>query len=315
VDEWAARTTGREPEDYPFLPVTLFKEYDLRSTSEAVMRLQSSSTTSDTPSRIFVDRATRLRQSMSANRILADFLGEERRPYIVFDLAETVRGADALSARGAAILSLAHLASDIFFVARLQDGELMLDPAKLREALEQIGDRPFIAYGFTYILYLMHQQWPQHATAVAAHPESRFLHSGGWKRLAHLAVDRPRFNATVADVWGVPHANVLDFYGVVEQTGVPYPDCSEGVKHPPYWADVIVRRTDTLEPAGVGEAGLLQLVSCLPLSAPNHSVVTEDLGELVLLDGCRCGRRGKGFVFRGRAPRAEVRGCSDVPRS
>jgi hypothetical protein len=82
----------------------------------------------------------------------------------------------------------------------------------------------------------------------------------------------------------------------------------------PYWAEIIVRRQDTLTPASVGETGLLQLLNCLPLSAPNHSVLTEDLGVIELLDGCQCGRRGKAFVFQGRAPRSELRGCSDVAR-
>jgi hypothetical protein len=100
----------------------------------------------------------------------------------------------------------------------------------------------------------------------------------------------------------------------VEQIGVPYPDCSEGLKHVPYWAEVLIRRHDSLRPTAVGETGLLQLLNCLPLSAPNHSVLTEDLGELVLLDGCKCGRRGKAFIFKGRAPRSELRGCSDVAR-
>jgi hypothetical protein len=315
ADDWGAQQWVGDAEDYPFLPVTLFKEYDLRSTTNAVISLQSSSTTSDRPSRIAVDQATRKRQSVSANKILADFLGDQRRPYIVFDTAETVRGADALSARGAAILGLAHLASELHFVARKEGGEMVLDPPSLAEALRTIGDQPFIAYGFTYMLYQIHERWDTAAMPVTAHPDSMFLHSGGWKRLAHLAVDKQRLNDTVAGVWGIPSANVLDFYGVVEQAGVPYPDCARGRKHVPYWADVIVRRADTLRPAAVGEPGLLQLLSCLPLSAPNHSVVTEDIGELVLLDGCECGRRGKAFVFRGRAPRAETRGCSDVPRS
>ena len=63
-----------------------------------------------------------------------------------------------------------------------------------------------------------------------------------------------------------------------------------------------------------GEQGLIQLISALPLAAPNHSVLSEDLGEIVSLDGCPCGRRGTSFVFRGRAPRSETRGCSDVVR-
>ncbi len=112
----------------------------------------------------------------------------------------------------------------------------------------------------------------------------------------------------------MPAERVVDFYGLVEQVGVLYPDCAAGHKHVPYWADIVIRRADSLDPAGVGETGLIQLVNCLPLSAPNHSVLTEDLGELVTADGCACGRRGKAFVFKGRAPAAEVRGCSDVIR-
>lgn len=301
-------------DDYPFLPVTLFKEYDLSSTDGPAMSLHSSSTTSDSPSRIRVDRTTRSRQSLSAHRILGDFIGDERRPYLVFDAAETVRGTGSMSAKGAAIMSLAHLATEFHFVARQEDADLVIDEDALGRALDAIGGRPFLAYGFTYILYQLHARWPAEL-AVTAHPDSVFLHSGGWKRLAHLAVDKRRFNETVAGVWALAPANVLDFYGVVEQAGLPYPDCSAGFKHVPYWADVIIRRSDTLDPAPVGETGLIQLVSCVPLSAPNHSVLTEDLGELVLLDGCACGRRGKAFVFRGRAPRSELRGCSDVPRT
>src|SRR5262245_60153499 len=68
VDDWSAHhpNGAARPEDYPFLPVTLFKEYDLSSTRDAVLSLKSSATTSDKPSRIFVDRSTRNRQSLSA---------------------------------------------------------------------------------------------------------------------------------------------------------------------------------------------------------------------------------------------------------
>ena len=146
------------------------------------------------------------------------------------------------------------------------------------------------------------------------HAESVLLHSGGWKRLVEMAVDKPTFNRTVSSVWGLDPSRVIDFYGAVEQVGIPYPDCSAGLKHVPYWAEVVVRRPDDLRPAQPREPGLIQLVSALPLSAPNHSVLTEDLGEIAVQDGCECGRRGTAFVFRGRARRAELRGCSDVSR-
>jgi hypothetical protein len=319
VSDWERQPANGDTvtERYPFVPVTLFKEYDLRSTDQSGISVRSSSTTGNSAAQIFVDKPTRKRQSLSANRILSDFIGNDPRPYLVFDLERTVRGLESMSARGAAILSLANLATDFYFVMReTRDGQLSLDRAALERSLVAIGDQPFIAYGFTSILFQAHQDLTLAGSTPLrrAHPRSVLLHSGGWKRMTNLAVDKPQFNRLVSSVWGLSASQVIDFYGAVEQVGMPYPDCAEGIKHVPYWADIIVRRADTLRPAAAGEPGLIQLLNCLPLSAPNHSVLTEDMGQIVVADGCACGRRGKGFVFLGRAPRAEMRGCSDVGR-
>ncbi|MEO1036278.1 MAG: acyl-protein synthetase [Pseudomonadota bacterium] len=315
LEDWR-RTSGGKLDslaDFPYVPVTLFKEYALKSSTDNLTVIQSSSTTSANASKVYVDKESRKRQARSANLILGDFVGTERRPYIVFDLEETVRGAGGFSARGAAIMALAHMASEFLFV--MKDGERgpELDYDALRAAAEKIGDQPFISYGFTYLLYQAHQALSEFPP-FKAHPDSVFLHSGGWKRLTEIAVDKPTFNKRVADCWSLRPENVIDFYGMVEQIGVVYPDCPEGVKHVPYWADIIMRRADTLEPVEVGEVGLIQLISCLPLSAPNHSVLSEDLGRIVGVDNCPCGRRGIAFTFEGRAPRSETRGCSDVVR-
>ncbi|MGQ0734195.1 MAG: LuxE/PaaK family acyltransferase [Acidobacteriota bacterium] len=301
-------------ECYPFVPVTVFKEYDLRSVTGDGMSVRSSSTTGKEASRIFVDKSTKKRQTLSASRILSDFIGANQRPYLVFDQDQSVRGIESMSARGAAILSLAPLASELHFVMRETHGRLVLDRTMLERALQAIGDRPFIAYGFTYVLFQAHQEMagPGFTRTLRAHPQSVLLHSGGWKRMTGLEVSKPEFNRSIAAVWGLGTEQVIDFYGTVEQVGMPYPDCAEGSKHVPYWGDIIVRRADTLQPACPGEVGLIQLLSCVPLSAPNHSVLTEDLGEIVREDGCPCGRRGKAFRFRGRAPKAEIRGCSDA---
>lgn len=298
---------------YPFFPVTVFKEYELKSQVGELTVIESSATTSANASKIYVDKASRKRQSRSANLILSDFIGNERRPYVVFDAESTVRGAKGFSARGAAIMSLAHLASKFYFVMKEEGSELRLDPEALDAALAEIGGSPFIAYGFTFILYQAHEALAS-LPHRPAHPESVLLHSGGWKKLLDLAVDKPTFNQTIAAPWQLDPSRILDFYGTVEQIGMAYPDCPAGNKHVPYWAEVIIRRSDSLAPASPGETGLIQLLSCLPLAAPNHSVLTEDLGTVTLEDGCPCGRRGRAFVFQGRAPRSELRGCSDVVR-
>jgi hypothetical protein len=315
VGDWRRHQVGqvRAVEDLPFLPVTAFKEYALRS-AETAVSVRSSSTTGQQPSQVFMDKPTRARASLSARAVLADFIGEQKRPYLVFDAEDSVRGG-ALSARAAAVLSLAHFADTFHFVMRTEGSDLVLDHEALAAALDAIEDRPFIGYGFTYLLHQAHAEIAMRQAGRPMHADSVLLHSGGWKRLTHLAVSKADFDAAVAGVWGLQPARVIDFYGLVEQVGVPYPDCPAGHKHVPYWADVIIRRADTLQPAGIGEVGLIQLLNCMPLGAPNHSVLTEDLGELALEDGCSCGRRGRAFVFRGRAPRAEIRGCSDVAAS
>ena len=58
--------------------------------------------------------------------------------------------------------------------------------------------------------------------------------------------------------------------------------------------------------------GLIQLMSLLPTSYPGHNILTEDIGEIIGEDNCKCGLKGKYFLVHGRAKEAEIRGCSDI---
>lgn len=316
VDEWQVRHPQvTRVDEFPWIPVSLFKEHKLVSTAGEVMSVKSSATTTGQSSQVFTDKTTRKRQTLSATRIWNDYLGTDRRPCLVFDLESTVRGTASLGARAAAILSLGHHVSEWYFVMRQDGDQLKVDLTALDQALKAIGDRPILCYGFTWILYLAHRDLANLGLNSPLHPDSLFLHSGGWKRLVDIAVDKQQFNQEVAGLWSLDPKRVVDFYGTVEQVGLLYPDCPEGNKHVPYWADILLRKPDSLSVAHEGEVGLIELISALPLAAPNHIVLTEDLGELVCEDGCPCGRRGRAFVFKGRAPKAEVRGCSDVSRN
>lgn len=62
----------------------------------------------------------------------------------------------------------------------------------------------------------------------------------------------------------------------------------------------------------MGEQGLIQVVSVLPVSYPGHSLLTEDEGIMLGEDDCACGRKGKYFSVLGRIKNAELRGCSDT---
>jgi hypothetical protein len=143
-------------------------------------------------------------------------------------------------------------------------------------------------------------------------PNIRVLHSGGWKRLQEQAVTRAAFAAGVAQVFGCSTDQVLDFYGMVENVGVIYPDCEHGHKHVPAFAAVIVRDPLTLRPVEEGQQGLVQVCSVLPTSFPGFLVLTDDIAEVIRYDGCACGRRGISFRFVKRVPQTEIRGCGNI---
>jgi phenylacetate-coenzyme A ligase PaaK-like adenylate-forming protein len=304
--------------DLPYLPVGLLKTQPPLSLVEptAVKRiLASSSTTGQTPSRIVLDSPTARRMTKGVVAIAQDFIGPARRPYLVVDVSASTGAGAELGARGAAIQGLQPFASEVTYCLKLdQSGDLMLDWDKLRTFAEVRGQSPVLVYGFTYILwkYLVRPLIAENVSL--GMPNVHILHSGGWKLLQHEAVDKKSFNDGLARVFGCSPNRVVDFYGMVENVGVIYPDCSEGNKHVPAFADVLVRNPLTLQPVAEGERGIVQVSSVLPMSFPGHLLLTEDIAEIVAYDGCRCGRRGTSFRFVGRAEKSEVRGCGNIER-
>ena len=104
--------------------------------------------------------------------------------------------------------------------------------------------------------------------------------------------------------------NVIDAVDVVNIILFGDSDCDDGGDCSNY-SDVIMRRDD-LSTCDYKETGLIQLISLLPISYPGHSLLSEDLGEIVGVDNCPCGRLGKYFIVHGRVNNAELRGCSDT---
>lgn len=319
IDHWPIDTrSARGISDLPYLPVGLLKTqppFSLVEQQEIKRILTSSSTTGQIPSRIALDSPTARRMTKGVVAIAQDFIGSSRRPYLVVDVPGSTRGGTELGARGAAIQGLQPFASEVTHCLELdQDGGLTLDRDKLSHFAESQGPSPALVYGFTHILW-KHLVEPLIAESIClGMPGVHILHSGGWKLLHEEAIDKKSFNDGVARVFGCSSDHVIDFYGMVENVGVIYPDCTEGNKHVPAFADVLVRNPLTLEQVSEGERGIVQVCSVLPTSFPGNLLLTEDIAEIVSYDGCRCGRRGTCFRFVGRVAKAELRGCGNIDR-
>ena len=136
------------------------------------------------------------------------------------------------------------------------------------------------------------------------------IHGGGWKRLLDQRVSNDEFKARLYQQFGIER--VYNYYGMVEQVGSIFMECEHGHLHSPSYADVLIRDPHTLQPLGVGQQGVIQVQSAIPLSYPGHSLLTEDVGTLHGQDDCPCGRAGSHFTVSGRLPQVEMRGCSDT---
>jgi len=307
--------------DLPYLPVGVFKANPplaLVGADEVKRTLTSSATSGQVPSRIVLDAATSRRMTKGVLTIVRDFIGAARRPYLVIDTTENLAAQSQLGARGAAVQALGSFATEIVSCLRPgRDGDSSLDLEKLLAGAAKWKGAEVLVYGFTYVIWTQLVQTLQREGITLGLPNARVLHSGGWKRLEQQAVTRDAFVGGVASVFGCAPERIIDYYGMVENVGVIYPDCDYGNKHVPAFAEVIVRDPLTLAPVKVGQRGLrqrglIQVCSVLPTSFPGFLLLTEDLAEVVGEDDCACGRRGTSFRFAGRAPKAEVRGCGNL---
>jgi len=302
-------------DDIPPLPVSMFKEFDLRAVprEEIQRELNSSATTGDRPSRIFIDRTTANVQTRALAAVLKERLGPRRRPYLVLDCEESAAAGDVLSARGAAIRGLGSFARDTSYaLKRAADGDLELDLPAVEAFFAEHAGSPILMFGFTFMVWTRALLRLRAIGARFDAAQGVLLHSGGWKKLQDQAVDRATFAAAAHDVFALEPARVVDFYGMVEQVGTVFLDCEVGHKHAPAFADVLIRRPGTLARCEAGEVGLIQVVSVLPHSYPGQAIMTEDQGQVMGVDDCTCGRRGTYFRFTKRVERVAVRGCGDT---
>lgn len=301
-------------EEIPFIPVNMFKYFDLITcnTDDIIRVLNSSSTTGNTPSRIYIDKETSIRQSKGLISILTSFLGSHRRPMLVIDNKEINEKNDTITARGAAIRGISSFGKSLTYIMDMEEGNLVVNFSRLKEFEDKYKDADILIYGFTYIIWTIFIKALKDKGIKLNMPKIKLLHSGGWKKLNDQKVEKEEFNNTVAEVLGTAPENIIDFYGMVEQLGVVFIDCEYGYKHVPDFGEIIIRDFSTLKEVKEGQCGFIEVISSLTSSYPGQAILTEDVGEFIGIDDCKCGRKGKYFKFKNRVEKSETRGCGDT---
>lgn len=295
-------------ESLPYLAARLFKLARWQSVpDQEVFKVLTSSGTTGAPSQIVLDRETAALQSKVLVKILQEFVGKQRLPMLLVEQPALIQSRAGFSARGAGALGLSFLGRDHTYAL---DEQMRPNWSAIEGFCEKYAGQPVLLFGFTFMVWQCLLEPLRERGLTLPLEQGVLFHSGGWKKLTHLAVDNAAFKGCCRERLGL--SRVHNFYGMVEQVGSVFVECEAGHLHAPVFADLLVRDPLTHAPLPMGQAGLLQVLSAIPQSYPGHSLLTEDMGRLLGRDDCPCGRKGHYFEVLGRQRGAEVRGCSDT---
>jgi len=294
--------------ELPFLPAQLFKTNKLISTpnESTVKTLYSSGTSGLTRTHIYLDKENATNQTKVLVKIVSSFLGNKRLPMMIIDSDSIIADRNQLSARAAGVIGFSLLGSKPVYVL---NENMKLNIELLNTFLNQHEGERFLVFGFTFMVYQHFYKTLLDLNLRQNLSNAILIHGGGWKKLEREAVSQQGFRNKLKDVCGLQ--NIHDYYGMAEQAGSIYIQCQFGHYHASVFSDVIIRRAIDFSIAGIGEEGIIQVVSLLPTSYPGHSILTSDKGILRGEDDCPCKRLGKYFTLTGRLKQTELRGCSD----
>jgi hypothetical protein len=293
----------------PFLPVRLFKEFDFLSIDKKNIYkiLNSSGTSSEKLSKIYLDKLNALNQIKILQKIFNTINGSSRLPMLIIDKQITNLDRNKFNASIAAIKGFSIFAN---YVTYLLGENSEIDYDKLNNFLNRNKKNNFLIFGFTHNIYLnLIKKLDLKKIKYNSFSNALLLHGGGWKKLEKKKIKRKKFNELLNHKLKIK--NIKNYYGLVEQIGSIFFECKCGYFIPSNYSEIIIRDQNFKE-VSYGKKGFVQLLSLLPTSYPGHSILTEDIGEMIYDPKCDCYGHGKRFLIHGRIKSAELRGCANI---
>lgn len=306
-----------ELEEIPTVAVSVFKDLgaNLKSVSDEDVKISlQSSATSGLPSTVVLDKITAKRQAKVMIKVIKDFIGSERKPFLIIDVKPEPKNIKFLGARYAAISGFLNFADKVSYALAKDDNDIVsFDIKKTKSFIDDLDkNTPAVVFGFTYMLYSQVVKPLLDKGINFKLPKgSKIIHIGGWKKLENEKISKDQFNESMTKLFSVKEKHVIDIYGFTEQMGLNYPDCECGYKHTPLYSEIIVRNPVTGEKVNDGDEGVLEFISPVPHSYPGNVILTDDIG-LVNPDPCPSNRNGTRFKILGRLKKSEIRGCGDI---
>ena len=224
---------------------------------------------------------------------------------LVIDRSTILQDRENFSARSAAILGFSIFAKEITYAL---NEDMSLNIKAIEDFCSKYSNKSNIIFGFTYLI------WKNFIKEMNIQDKLRLdnsivIHGGGWKKLKKEKVSNQKFKELLFKKFNIK--NVINYYGMVEQTGSIFFEQECGYFHTSKFSDIFIR-DKCFKNLGFNKKGMIQLLSVLPTSYPGHNILTEDTGVVFGEDDCKCGKKGKYFKVFDRLEKSEVRGCGDA---
>ena len=145
-------------QDIPPVSVSVFKQLGARLSSvpkdDLTLTIKSSAT-SGIPSTILVDKSTAKNQAKAMIKVVGDFIGKERKPFLIMDIDPRSENKKFLGARFAAVTGYLKFANKAeYFLNADSDGVFSFDVKKMSSFVAGLDKNlPVVVFGFTYILF------------------------------------------------------------------------------------------------------------------------------------------------------------------
>jgi phenylacetate-coenzyme A ligase PaaK-like adenylate-forming protein len=296
-------------EDVPFLPIHLFKEYELMSVpkNKIFKTLNSSGTSGKKKSKIFLDSNNARNQQFVLSKILKTIIGNKRLPMLIIDKNPKNIYKSEISAKLAAINGFSIFGREHSYLLN-EKGEI--DYLNLNIFLEKYGNTNFLIFGFTSTVYENLFSKINLKNLKNNFSNGILIHGGGWKKMESIKVSNAEYKKKLFNK--VKLKNIYNYYGLVEQTGSIFIECQYCNDLTTSIFSEVIIRDKYLNVATSGQKGFIQVMSLLPTSYPGHSILTEDIGEIITKNSCVCSKYSTRFKIHGRLPESEIRGCSNI---
>ena len=295
--------------DVPFLPVNIFKQIEIKSISENQIYkvIYSSGTSSSGLSKIFLDKLNAKSQTIALIKLVSRILGSKRLPMLIIDEEESIKNPLNFNAKTAAYLGFSIFGNNKTYLIKNKE----IDYENINNFLSKHSSKPFFIFGFTYKVYLnLIKKINLKKLMIKNLTNGVLIHGGGWKKMENEKVSNEKFKAFLKKNYNLKQ--IYNYYGLIEQIGSIFLESQKcGYFTTNDYSEIIIRDKN-FKALPDGKKGFIQILSLLPTSYPGHSLLTEDIGKIISIKNCKCGKNQKHFKIYGRVIESELRGCSDV---